>query len=296
MASYRLRAEDVTYIRKAATDYNERPVGYRANLPIETIPAAYISKWYVLTNPVGPALSREGRETINVMVSRTEDEAKVVTMRSGFEIPSTEVQSAQRAGVPLAADQVTRQLANMNNKIAQMCYIGLDQPFVINGMIEDGTDAAQAELWGTAGEAVKHMDTYWSHMQTYNHGDGPFGLMCSTSLSGDLKLESNFNTSIYFETGVATASMDTSPDANPIYNHDWDTNDGTTIFFCKDVAKLALQETGPPAVYLNPELNRKTNCYEGFLIWQGTWRTTVNTAIAYNDNVNLYHSGTKVVI
>lgn len=298
--SYRLRKEDVTHIRTAATDYRERPTGYRTKVPIETIPSAYISKWYTLTNPVGPALSREGKETITVATSRTEDEAKIVYMRSNIDIPYTEAASAQRAGVPISADNVRRQLANMHNKIGQMVYTGLDQPYIINGMTEDGTDlgtALAAIYTATAGEFIDHAAEWHSHMMTYNY-TGPWTWAISTNLAGDMKLpyldlrsqedfiQSTFNCNIYYETAIATATFDASPDANPIYQWEYTAQDGIWIVYDAKVEHMALQETGPPSVYLNPELNRDTNSYRGFVIWQGTWRTTDNTAIAYFEDVD----------
>ncbi len=298
--SYRLKAADVTTFRKAATDYRERPTGYRANVPIEIIPSAYISKWYTLTNPTGPALSREGKETITVATSRTEDEAKVVYMRSNIDIPYTEAASAQRAGIPLSADNVRRQLANMHNKIGQMIYTGLDQPYIINGMTEDGTDLGatlDAIYTATAGEFIDHAAAWWSHMQTYNY-TGPFTWAISTSLSGDAKLpyldlksqedfmQTTYNCNIYYETAIATASFDATPDANPTYQWEYTADDGIWIVYDGKVEHMALQETGPPSVYLNPELNRDTNSYRGFVIWQGTWRTTDNTAIGYMEDVD----------
>lgn len=300
MASYRLREEDVTYIRKVATDYRERPTGYRAHVPIETIPSAYISKWYTLTNPTGPMLSREGKDTVTVATSRTEDSAKVVYMRSDVSIPYTEAASAQRAGVPIMADNVKRQLANMHNKIGQMVYTGLDQPYIINGMTEDGTDLGgtlDAVYTATAGEFIDHAAAWHSHMMTYNY-TGPFTWMISTSLSGDAKLpyldltsqeaymQSAFNCNIYYETAIATASFDASADANPIYQTEYTADDGIWIVFDGKVENMALQETGPPSVYINPELDRDTNSYRGFVIWQGTWRTTNNTAIGYMEDVD----------
>lgn len=300
MASYRLREEDVTYIRKVATDYRERPTGYRAHVPIETIPSAYISKWYTLTNPTGPMLSREGKDTVTVATSRTEDSAKVVYMRSDVSIPYTEAASAQRAGVPIMADNVKRQLANMHNKIGQMVYTGLDQPYIINGMTEDGTDLGgtlDTVYTATAGEFIDHAAAWHSHMMTYNY-TGPFTWMISTSLSGDAKLpyldltsqeaymQSAFNCNIYYETAIATASFDASADANPIYQMEYTADDGIWIVFDGKVENMALQETGPPSVYINPELDRDTNSYRGFVIWQGTWRTTNNTAIGYMEDVD----------
>ena len=300
MASYRLRAEDVTHIRKVATDYRERAPGYRSYLPIETIPSAYISKWYTLTNPTGPALSREGKDTVTVAVSRTEDESKIVYMRSDISIPYTEAASAQRAGVPIMADNVQRQLANTHNKIGQMCFTGLDQPYIINGMTEDGTDlggALDGILVGTAGEFIDHAAEWWDHMQTY-HYKGPFTWIISTGLSGFMKLpyldlrsqesfiQEAFNCSIHYETACATASFDASPDANPIYQWEYTADDGIWIVADTKVEHMALQETGPPSVYINPELDRDTNSYRGFVMWQGTWRTTNNTAIGYMEDVD----------
>jgi hypothetical protein len=300
MASYRLRAADVTHYRLAAADYRERPTGYRKHVPIETIDPAYISKWYTLTNPVGPALSREGRDSVNVSVSRTEDSAKIVTMRNDISIPYTELMSARKAGVPLMADHVKRVLANFHNKIGQMIYTGLDQPFTINGMTEDGTDLGgtlDTVYVATAGEFIDHADAWWSHMQTYKY-TGPFTWIMSTSLSGYAKLpylelksqeaymQETYNCTIDYEVGVATADFDASPDANPIYQIEWTADDGIWIVFDGKLEHMALQETGPPSVYINPELNRKTNCFEGFVIWQGTWRTTNNTAIGYMEDVD----------
>lgn len=298
--SYRLRAQDVTHYRAAAADYRERPTGYRNYIPIEEISSSYISTWYTLTNPIGPALSREGRDTVSVAVSRTEDEAKVVYMRSNIDIPYTEVVSAQKANVPLMADNVQRQLANMHNKIGQMIFTGLDQPFIINGMTEDGTDLGgnlDAVYTATAGEFLDHAGEWWSHMQTYNYLP-PYSWILSTSLSGDMKLpyldlrsqedfiKSTYNCSINYETAIATASFDASPDANPVYQWEYTADDGIWIVFANNVEHMALQETGPPTVYLNPELDRDTNSYRGFVIWQGTWRTTNNTAIGFMEDVD----------
>ena len=237
---------------------------------------------------------------MTIAVSRTEDEAKVVTMRSDISISATEVAAAQKAGVPIMADNVKRQLANMNNKIGQMIFTGLDQPFVVNGMTEDGTDLGtplDAVYLGTAGEFIDHASAWWSHMQTYKYSP-PYQWVISTSLSGYAKLpyldlvsqekfmQETYNCTIHYETGIATASFDASPDANPIYQFEWTADEGIWIVFADNVEHMALQETGPPQVWMRPELNRSTNCYEGGIIWQGTWRTTDDTAIGYMEDAD----------
>ena len=185
MASYRLLPADVTNIRKAASLYAEHNVNYRNWCPIETIPEAYVSKFYTLNRFVQPAMSREGHEGVGVATSRTEDEANLTYMRYDFDIPFTELVAARNAGVPLQADNVMVGLKQMHNKIAQLIYVGIDYPIGINGMTEDGTDLGgtlDAVLWGTAGEAIDHADVAYSHMMTYGY-DPPYTMIVSTNLA-----------------------------------------------------------------------------------------------------------------
>lgn len=303
MASYRLLAADVTNVRKAASMYAEGAVNYRQWCPIETIPEAYVSKWYTLNRFVQPMLSREGHVGVGVSTSRTEDSANMVYMRYDFDIPYTELVAARNAGVPLQDDYVRIGLKQMHLKIAQMIYTGLDYPIQINGMTEDGTDVGaglDSVKWATAGEAIDHADVAYSHMRTYGF-DPPYAMIVSTGLTGDLAakhnamsdlstrayIENAFQCTIYDELSAVTGTFDATPDATTIYPMEHTGDDGIWVFCKPDIENFALQEVAPPQVYLNPERDLESNSFKGFIYWHGTWRTTHNTSICFMEDVDL---------
>ena len=300
--SYRLRASDLEYVRAEASMYAEHPTGYRAWFPVETIPVTDKSKWYVLTRLIQPAMSMDGSTYVGVRTARTEDSAPIVWMRYKFEWTITEVEAARRNGVPLQADDVRVARKQMDMKIAQFILEGLDNPDTINGLTEDGTDLGatlDAIYWGTADQAIKHADAWYSHMQTYGY-PGPYNWIISTSLAGDLGqpvgtsgldqrsyIEKAFNCRIYQEVGVATASFDASEDAETIYPFRWTADDGIWVAIDAKPENMALQEFFAPRLVINPSINRETNHYEGYLEWGGTLRITNCTACGFMEDVDL---------
>jgi len=186
--SYRLRASDLEYVNNTATMFAEHPTGFRSWFPIETIPLTDKVKWYTLTRIVAPARSNDGSTYVGVRTARTECESPIIWTRYKLEWTITEVEAAQRNGVPLQADDTRVALQQMNRQLAQLILQGVDWPDAIAGCAEAGTDleaTCAGFLWGTADMAISHADAWYSTMMT-GGCPGPYSWIVSTSLMGDL--------------------------------------------------------------------------------------------------------------
>ena len=306
MASYKLRSADLDYVRKAASAYAHLDTGVRSWMPIETIPRAYTSKWYTLEEIPGPALSVDGADYIGVRTARLEGSNPLIYMRYKFHWDQTEVEAAQRAGVPLKADDALIALRHMNDKIAQMVLEGLDWPDVISGASESGTDLGatlDATMWATADSAITHASTLYNHFIT-NGFRGPYHWIVGDTLAQYLGLplgagggqsQGNYiNDTFGFTTFIENSVVDTTFAANVelglediCYPMVFTTDDGIWVGLAASPENMALQEVAPPTVTVIPEIDKDTNKYYGYVEWQGTVRFTHAAAAAYMEDVDL---------
>ena len=303
MASYKLRSADLDALRTQASMYAELKPGYRSWFPIENIPRSVTSKWYQLTRTVAPQISMDGSDYVGIRTARTEDSAPVIWMRYKFHWDITEVEAAQRNGVPLRADDAMVALRQMDNKIQQVIINGLDFPDTINGLTEDGTNTADATLVGAADGFITHASVAYNHLITNGYSP-PFNWLVSDGISQYLGLplgagggssqgnyiDDTFGFTTYIERATAAANFALHEAENTeeiIYSMVIATNDGVWVALKADPENMALQQVGPPTFSINPEINRDTNKYEGFVEWQGTLRITHPTAAIYHDDVNI---------
>jgi hypothetical protein len=284
--------------------YAELKPGYRSWFPIETIPRSVTSKWYTLNRVVTPAISMDGSDYVGVRTARTEDSAPVFWMRYKFHWDITEVESAQRAGVPLKADDAMVALQQIDNKIMQVIINGLDFPDTINGLTEDGTDLGatlDATMVGTADSFITHASTAYNHLLT-NGFRGPYNWIVSDTVAQYLGLplgagggqsqgnyiDDTFGFTTYIERAVATASLPVEETLEEtIYPMVYTADDGIWVAIAASPENMALQQVGPPSFTVNPEINRDTNKYEGFVEWQGTLRITHAAAAGYMEDVDV---------
>jgi uncharacterized linocin/CFP29 family protein len=311
MPAYRLRPADLTNVRKEAEMYKEHPTGYRQWMPIETIPRSITSKWYSLARVVTPVLSMDGSDYVGVRTARTEDSAPVIWMRYKFHWDITEVEAAQKAGVPLKSDDARVALKQIDNKIAQLIINGLDYPDTINGLTEDGTDLGgglDTTYVGVADDFIDHAIVGYNHLLT-NGYRGPYHFIVSDTisqflyipvtgshgitqwdylednLSKQLRLPNGFK--IFTERAIDAASLPVEETLEEeIYPMVYSADTGIWVMIAADPANMALQEVSQPTFTVNPEINRDTNKYEGYVEWQGTLRITHATAACYMEDVD----------
>ena len=305
MASYKLRGADLEYVKAAASAYAHLDTGVRSWMPIETIPRAYISKWYTLEEIPGPALSIDGADYMGVRTARLEGENPLLYMRYKFHWDQTEVDAAARAGVPLKADDALIALRHINDKIAQMTLEGLDWPDVISGATEVGTDliASTAAVVGTADNFITHAQAIYNHFMT-NSLRGPYHWIVSDTVAqylgmplgaGGGQSQGNYIDDTFgFSTYIENAEVNTTFAANvetglediiPVFIYN--TNDGIWVGLAASPENMALQEVAPPTVTVMPEINKDTNKYEGYVEWHGTVRFTHAAAACFNELVNI---------
>lgn len=306
MASYRLRSADLEAVRKTASKYAQLDTGVRAWMPIETIPRAYTSKWYTLEEVPAPAVSLDGADYIGMRTARLEGSNPLVFMRYKFSWDITEVEAAQRAGVPLKADDASIALRMLNDKIAQMVIEGLDWPDVVNGATEDGTDLGatlDATLVGTADSFITHASTAYNHMLT-NGFRGPYNWIVSDGIAQYLGLplgagggqsqgnyiDDTFGFTTYIERATAAATLAANIELGledncwpMVYTDD----DGIWVLLAANNENMALQEVHPPRITINPEMNRDSNKYEGYAEWHGTVRFTHGAAVGFMEDVDI---------
>lgn len=306
MVSYRLRSADLDYVRLAASKYAQLDTGVRAWMPVETIPRAYTSKWYTLEEVPAPAVSLDGADYIGMRTARLEGSNPLVFMRYKFSWDITEYEAARRAGVPLPADDAAIALRMINDKIAQMVIEGLDWPDVINGATEDGTDLGatlDATLWATADSAITHASTAYNHMITSGFR-GPYNWIVSDGLAQYLGLplgagggqsqgnyiDDTFGFTTYIERATTAATLAANIELG-LEDNCWPmvytADDGIWVCLAASEENMALQEVHPPRVTVNPELNRDSNKYEGYVEWQGTVRFTHAASAAFMEDVDL---------
>jgi len=306
MASYRLRSADLEYVRAAASKYAQLDTGVRSWMPIETIPRAYTSKWYTLEEVPAPAVSLDGADYIGMRTARLEGSNPLVFMRYKFSWDITEVEAARRAGIPLQADDATIALRMINDKIAQMCIEGLDWPDVIQGVTEAGTDLGgtlDATLWATADSAITHASTAYNSAITNGHR-GPYHFIVSDGIAQYLGLplgagggqsqgnyiEDTFGAKIFIERATAAATLAANIELG-LEDNCWPmvytADDGIWCWLAASEENMSLQEVHPPRVTVNPEINRDSNKYEGYVEWQGTFRLVHATAAGFMEDVDV---------
>ena len=311
MASYRIRSADLEAVRQTASMYAQLDTSYRTIFPVENIPRSLTSKWYTLTNIPGPALSVDGADYEGVRTARTEGSNPVIWMRYKFHWTITEVEAAQRAGIPLKADDVRIGLRMIHDKISQMAIEGLDVPDVISGITETGTDLGatlDTTYVATADAFITHVITGANHLLT-NGFRGPYHMVVSDAIARylELPLGSGGGMSqkqyceqvmtdlggtpgkIFIERGVAAATFAANIEIgleDNCYPMVYAADDGIWTMTAANLENMAIQEVGPPSVDISGELNRETNTYEGFINWQGTLRTTHAASTGFMEDVD----------
>lgn len=312
MASYRLRSADLDTLRKEASLYAELAPGYRSWCPIEKIDRAVTSKWYVLERVQTPAVSMDGSDYVGIRTARTEDSAPVFWLRFKFHWDITEVESARRNGVPLQADDAMVALRTIDNKIQQFLINGMDAPDVINGFTEDGTDVGaglDGTLVGTADSFITHALTGGNSLLT-NGFAGPYKWLVSDTvaqylglplgagggksqgeyINGALSALGGAPATTYIEraqTAAAYALASQENTENLFESMVYTADDGIWVMLAARPENFALQQVGPPTFSINPDINRDTNKYEGFVEWQGTIRITHTASICYMEDVDV---------
>jgi len=305
MGSTRLRACDIDHVRQLASKYAQLDTGYRAFMPVETISRAYTSKWYTLEEIPAPALSVDGSDYMGVRTARLEGSNPLLFMRYKFHWDITEVELARKNGVPLQADDAAIALRMVNDKIAQMAIEGIDVPDVIQGATEVGTDLGatlDAVMVGTADSFIEHASTAYNHMIT-NGFRGPYSFIVGDTIAQFLGLplgagggssqgnyiDDTFGFTTYIERSVVdttfaiNAETGTGDSCWPmVYN----TDDGIWVCLAASPENMAIQEVHPPRFTINPEINRDTNKYEGYVEWQGTVRYTHAASAAFMEDVD----------
>lgn len=306
MAAPRLLSRDLDTLRRQASMYAELAPGYRSWMPVENIPRSVTSKWYVLDRPETPAISMDGADYVAVRTARTEDSAPVFWMRYKFHWDITEVETAQRNGVPLRADDAMVALRTIDNKIQQFLINGMDHPDVINGFTEDGTDLGaglDGTLVGTADSFISHAAVAYNHLLTSGFA-GPYVWLVSDTVAQYLGLplgagggqsqgnyiDDTFGFTTYIERAQTTAAYALASEENTENLYEsmvYTADDGIWVALAANAENMALQEVAPPTFSINPEINRDTNKYEGFVEWQGTWRITHPASAGYMEDVDI---------
>jgi hypothetical protein len=245
----------------------------------------------------------DGSDYVGVRTARTEDSAPVIWMRYKFHWDITEVESAQRNGVPLRADDAMVALQQIDNKISQLIIEGIDRPDTINGITEDCTNTADATLVGAADGFITHASVAYNSLLTAGFG-GPYNWVVSDGIAQYLGLplgagggksqgkyiDETFGFTTYIERATSAANFALHNDQETeeiIFPMVIATNDGIWALIAASPENMALQQVGPPTFSVNPEINRDTNKYEGYVEWQGTLRITHTAAAIYHDDVDI---------
>jgi len=305
MPSYKLRPCDIDHVRKVASKYAQLDTGYRSWMPVETISRAYTSKWYTLEEIPAPALSVDGADYMGVRTARLEGSNPLLFMRYKFHWDITEVELARKNGVPLQSDDAEIALRMINDKIAQMAITGLDVPDVIQGATEVGTDLGgtlDAVMVGTADSFIEHAAVGYNHMITSGFR-GPYSFIVSDTIAQFLGLplgagggssqgnyiDDTFGFTTYIERSTPTATFDLNIETGIEDNCPpmvVAADDGAWVLLANSPENMAIQEVHPPRFTINPEINRDTNKYEGFVEWQGTVRFTHAASAGFMEDVD----------
>ena len=312
MVSYRIRGADLEAVRQTASMYAQLDTSYRTIFPVENIPRSLTSKWYTLANIPGPAISVDGGDYEGVRTARTEGSNPVVWLRYKFHWTITEVEAAQKAGIPLKADDVRVGLRMIHDKIAQIAIEGLDFPDVISGITETGTDLGatlDATMVGTADSFITHALTGANHLLT-NGFRGPYHMVVSDTIAQYLGLPLSAGGGrtqkeymeaaltqiggapgkIFIERATAAATLAANIEIG-LEDNCWPmvytADNGIWTMTAASPENFAIQEVGPPSVDISGELNRETNTYEGFIDWQGTIRTTHAASTGFMEDVDV---------
>jgi len=306
LASYKLRAADLDVLRTQASMYAQLATGYRSWMPIETIPRGVLSKWYTLEEIPAPAVSLDGADYMGVRTARLEGSNPIMYMRYKFHWDQNEVDAARRNGVPLQADDAMVAMRMIDDKIAQMIIEGIDWPDVINGATEVGTDLGatlDATMVGTADSFITHASTAYNHLLT-NGFRGPYNWIVSDTVAQYLGLplgagggmsqgkyiDATFGFTTYIERGVAAATLAANIETG-LEDNCWPmvytADNGIWVALAANLENMALQQVAPPTFTVNPEMDKDTNKYYGYVEWQGTVRFTHAASVGFMEDVDV---------
>lgn len=298
MTVYRLRNEEVTLVNKTASMYAEAPTTYRSWCPIKTVDTAYYIKDYVLNRFEDPEASREGARSAGVATGRTEYETDMVFFKYKFEFPAVEVASARRNGVPLQTDNIRVGMSQINLAIERLIYQGMDDPIAINGMLDDGEDVDAGlddDKWDTIGEPCEHVLQGFTDL-TANYFYPPYTMILSWNLAAGFAQKHNAAVDLShreyarqaFQIDNIHFARNGTSTTETIYPLPAATADDGVWIMCKpSIENFYLAETGPPTVYMNPELDRDSNSFVGYIVWHGTFQTIHAGSIVYEPDVDL---------
>jgi len=291
------------YVQATASDPAEIKTGYRAWMPIQTIPPTTKAYWYYLNKVQEPSISMDGKSWTGVRTARVEGSNPIVYMRYGFEWDYVEIEAARRQGVPLQADDVRMAKQQLDNKIAQFIIEGLDVPDAISGLTETGTDLGaggavtlDTVLWNTADQALIHAGVIENHFRT-NGITGPFnwvlGTKCGYALDIPLAngggpqvqyITPRFN--IYFEREVAAASFSTQEENEDIYPMVYTADDSIWVALSANPQYHSLLEFFAPRVRLATAMDESDMVWRGWVEWAGTMRQVHAAAACYMEDVD----------
>lgn len=302
MASYRLTDTEITAINRASDMYIEAQSNYTRLAPIVTIPPAYESEWYTLTKFEKPKGSMDGRDWVEVATASTKANASLIVYKYKFVIPRIEVESARRNGRPIWSENIQVAAKQMDQTLAHLIMEGTfaDDPVAINGLRDGGTNVDgtggvyNGALWNSATSAWIHAAAAVLAIRTAGF-EGPFSWILSWNLFSGLAtkygagdppqkelIQSGLDINEFIHLGIGTSTTTTIyPMAAA------STDDGCWYLVKKDPSVYRLAQTGPPALYLNPELNRDIEGYEGYYLWHGTMQIVQATGIQFNVDVDL---------
>lgn len=293
MTSAVLTDNEVTSFIKEANMYLELSPNYKSWAPIKSIPDGYTHKWYTLEKVPVAAGSKDGRDYKDVQTARAESSASIISYRYGFSIPRVAVDMARQAGVPIWAENVAVSLKHMENTIAHLALEGSYtwDPVAINGLRDGGTDVGaipDALMWDTITKPLGHIAE--ASKQLTNNGVSPTNLVwiMSSNLypglmakygAGDpshMELAKAYGVSqfVFLPIGAST-ELTTYPIATAT------ADDGVWFVYPNSQEYWYIAEVMPPTVTLNPTLNVKDNCYEGYIEWRGTVAVVHATAVIY---------------
>lgn len=299
MTSKQLTDDEVTSFVKKAYGYIEMNPNYTDWAPVKTIPEGYLYKYYKKTRVPRAASSKDGRDYKVVQMAREESEAKIQSFRYAFNIPRVTVDMARIAGVDIWSENFESTLRHMDNMIAHLALEGSNASFDtvnINGLRDGGTDigaTTDALLWNTPSKPRAHAAAIWAALNTAGFGQRSFKWVLSSNLAAGLKTKYgagdpdeesllgpyNIDPPIYLQMGTTT-ELRTYPIAPAT------ADDGVYFMFPKDEDVWHIGEVIPVTVTMNPTLNVKLNCYEGFIEWRGTVAIVQATGIQYTNSVN----------
>jgi hypothetical protein len=298
--SYQLTDDEVTAFTKRAYGYIEMAPNYTNWAPIKSIPDGYKYTYYKAPRVPRPASSKDGRDYKDVQMSREETSVNITSFRYEFSIPRVVADMARQAGVPIWDENFEAVYRHMDNVIAHLALEGSNSSFdtvAISGLRDGGTDigaTTDALLWGTATKPYANALATLAPLNTAEFGDRTnIKWIVSSNLAPDLwdkygagdpaeiDLVRALGIDVIFLPMGTTTELQTYPIAPA------SANDGVFFMFPKDEDVWHIAEVMPVTVTMNPELNVRSNAYEGYLEWRGTVAVVQATGVQYTNSVNL---------